>query len=181
MHNNMENLLVIGIFDDEKSLIHAVENLIEKKFEIEEVYSPYPVHEVLHLVGKKSRLPLAAYFYGLFGAVSVLGFLYWTSVISWPVNYGGKPFNSFPSFIVITIVLTIFTVTITSLFTFSIRAKLYPGRRVTIIDPRTTDDKFLLIVGENGSSEENKGTALTILKDAGAVEVYEKELNFERA
>ncbi len=172
---------VIGIFDDEKALIHAVEKLIEQKFEIEEVYSPYPVHEVLHLVGKKSRLPYAAYFYGLFGALAVLGFLYWTSVISWPVNYGGKPFNSFPSFLVVTIVLTIFTITVTSLFTFSIRAKLYPGRRVTIIDPRTTDNMFLIIVGEIGSNEQNNQATQNILKDTGAIEVYKKELNFEKA
>lgn len=172
---------VIGIFDDEQALIHAVENLKDKKIEIDEVYSPYPVHEVLHLIGRKSRIPTAAYFYGLFGALSVLGFLYWTSVISWPVNYGGKPFNSFPSFLVITIVLTIFTVTVASLFTFSLRAKLYPGRRVTIIDPRTTDNMFLLVVGEGGSSAENKQSSESILKEAGAIEVYEKELNFEKA
>jgi hypothetical protein len=177
----MEHMRVIGIFDDEQALIHAVENLKEKQIEIDEVYSPYPVHEVLHLVGRKSRIPMAAYFYGLFGAIAVLAFLYWTSVISWPVNYGGKPFNSFPSFMVVTIVLTILTITIMSLLTFAWRAKLYPGRRVTLIDPRTTDDLFLIVVGEGGSSDENKQTSENVLKEAGAIEVYEKELNFEKA
>jgi hypothetical protein len=177
----MENKRVIGIFDDEQALVHAVEALKEKRIEIDEVYSPYPVHEVLHLVGRKSRIPTAAYFYGLFGALAVLGFLYWTSVISWPLNYGGKPFNSFPSFMVITIVLTIFTVTIASLFTFALRAKLYPGRRVTIIDPRTTDNIFLIVIGEGGSSAENKQATEYILKESGAIEVYEKELNIENA
>ena len=177
----MRNMRVIGTFDDEQALIHAVENLKEKQIEIEEVYSPYPVHEVLHLMGRKSRIPTLAYFYGLFGAIAVLGFLYWTSVISWPVNYGGKPFNSFPSFIVITIVLTIFTVTVASLFTFSLRAKLYPGRKVAIIDPRTTDDIFLIVIGAGGSSDGNKQLSENILKEAGAIEVYEKELNFEIA
>ncbi|MBK8884585.1 MAG: DUF3341 domain-containing protein [Bacteroidales bacterium] len=57
-----------------------------------------------------------------------LAFLYYTSVIDWPVVYGGKPFNSFPSFIVVTIILTIFTVTIASLAAFSARSKLFPGR-----------------------------------------------------
>ena len=177
----MENMRVIGIFDDEIALINAVRMLIEKKIEIEEVYSPYPVHEVLHMVGRKSRLPYAAYLYGLFGAIAVLGFLYWTSVISWPVNYGGKPFNSFPSFLVVTIVLTIFTITVSSLFTFSVRAKLYPGRKVTIIDPRTTDNMFLIVIGEAGSSVENKQVTESYLKESGAIEVYEKELNLRKA
>ena len=177
----MEHMRIIGTFDDEQSLVHAVETLVENKIEIDEVYSPYPVHEVLHMLKQKSRIPTAAYFYGLFGALAVLGFLYWTSVISWPLSYGGKPFNSFPSFMVITIVLTIFTITITSLFTFALRAKLYPGRRVTIIDPRTTDNVFLIIIGEKGSLSENKDVSQSILKNAGAIEVYEKELNIEKA
>ena len=177
----MENKRIIGIFDEEDSLVNAVKSLQARNFEIEEVYSPYPVHEVLHLVGRKSRIPTAAYFYGLFGAIGILAFLYWTSVISWPVVYGGKPFNSFPSFIVITLVLTILTVTIASLFTFSWRAKLYPGREDIIIDPRVTDDKFLLVVGENGSGEDKKGEVESLLKENGASEIYEKELKLKKA
>ena len=172
---------IIGIFDEEDALVHAVKSLKARNIEIDEVYSPYPVHEVLHLVGRKSRIPTAAYFYGLFGAIGILAFLYWTSVISWPVVYGGKPFNSFPSFIVITLVLTILTVTITSLFTFSWRAKLYPGREDVIIDPRTTDNKFLLVVSEFAEGTSRKEEVEGLLRENGASEIYEKELKLKKA
>jgi hypothetical protein len=169
----MEHKKIVAVFDDEDALIHAVKDLQSKAIGIEDVFTPYPVHEVLHLVGRKSRLPTAAYFYGLFGAIAVLTFLYWTSVISWPVNYGGKPFNSFPSFIIITIVLTILTVTITSLFTFSVRAKLYPGRKAEIIHPGITDNKFLLLI-DPLDQQKSVAEIESTLKAQGASEVFEK-------
>ncbi len=80
---------LIGIFDDEFTMVEAMEEFKERRIELEETYTPYPVHEVIHLMGKRSKLQVAAYFYGLFGALAVLAFLYYTSVIDWPINYGG--------------------------------------------------------------------------------------------
>ena len=162
----------IGVFDEEHKMIESIKSLQEKKQSIYDVYTPYPIHEVLHLLKRKSLLPTAGLIYGISGALAVLAFLYYTSVISWPVNYGGKPFNSFPSFIVITIVLTILTVTITSLFTFSLRSKLWPGQEALIFDERATDDKFVIVVKAEGNEEE----AVRIMKEGGAVEVIEKEI-----
>jgi len=171
----MSSKHIIGVFDDEFGMVRAVEEIREKEILIEEVYTPYPVHEVLHAMGNKSKLQIFAYFYGLFGAVAVLGFLYWTSVISWPVNYGGKPFNSFPSFIIITIVLTILIVTIGSLATFSGRAKLWPGKTHKIYDHRATDDKFVIVLDEASVGRENLSAAESIMKGNGAVEIRKEE------
>ncbi len=145
----MNRTFKIGIFDDEGKFISAIKLLQEEKLTIFDVFTPYPVHEVFHLLKRKSRLPTAAYFFGLFGIISTLAFLYYASVIDWPVVYGGKPFNSFPSFIVITLVITILTVTIASLALFSARSKLFPGRDNTIFDLRATDDKFVIVIETN--------------------------------
>ena len=163
----------IGIFDDEKKFISSLKSLNEKEFKIHDVFTPYPVHEVFHLLKRKSRLPTAAYFFGLIAIMSILAFLYYTSVINWPIVYGGKPFNSFPSFIVVTIVLTIFTVTIASLAAFSARSNLFPGRENTIFDDRATDDKFVIVVDSMDKSLAEKAAAL--MKEEGATEVLEKE------
>jgi hypothetical protein len=104
-----------------------------------------------------------------------LAFLYYTSVIDWPIVYGGKPFNSFPSFIVVTIVVTIFTVTIASLALFSARSKLFPGRDNTIFDLRATDDKFVIVVESDGAESSATDTVGDIMKQLGAVEVMDKE------
>ncbi len=171
----MSSKYIIGVFDDEYGLVRAVEEIREKKILIEEVYTPYPVHEVLHAMGAKSRLQIFAYFYGLFGALAVLAFLYWTSVISWPINYGGKPFNSFPSFIIITIILTILIVTIGSLATFSWRAKLWPGKTHKSYDQRATDDKFVIVLNEADVKKEELSAAESIMKGNGAVEIRREE------
>lgn len=159
---------IIGIFDDEEALMKAMHQAKSKGVGIEEVYSPYPVFEAFEAIGRKSNFRTVAYFYGLFAAIGVLSFLYYTSVIDWPLVYGGKPFNSFPSFIVVTLVLTIFSVTVLSLLTFSVRAKLFPGKKAVIVDPRATDDKFVLVL-QNKEGMESEISSL--LREAGASEI----------
>jgi hypothetical protein len=171
----MAKTFKIGIFDDEEKFVSSIRSLKEKKFSIHDVFTPYPVHEVFHLLKRKSKLPTAAYFFGLFGIISTLAFLYYTSVIDWPIVYGGKPFNSFPSFIVVTIVVTIFTVTIASLALFSARSKLFPGRDNTIFDLRATDDRFIIVVDTEVSEPSGGDTAGEIMKQLGAIEVIDKE------
>ncbi|MEA5108904.1 hypothetical protein SDC9_14853 [bioreactor metagenome] len=171
----MNNNHIIGVFDDEDTLMEAVHEVKKNGFEIGEIYTPYPVHEVIEAMGKKSRFTLAAFIYGFLGAAGVLAFMYYTAVIDWPVNYGGKPTNAFPSFIVVTIVITILTVTLASLFTFSVRAQIYPGKAYILPDARSTDDKFVMIF-DKALSGNKTGELEGILKEKGAVEVYEKEL-----
>jgi hypothetical protein len=171
----MDRTFTIGVFDEEEKFLSSIKSLQDQKILIYDVFTPYPVHEVFHLLKRKSRLPTAAYFFGLFGIFATLGFLYYTSVISWPVVYGGKPVNSFPSFIVVTIILTILIVTLASLVLFSVRSKLFPGRENTIFDPRATDDKFVIVIETeiaNKSMGENAGK---LMVKFGAIEIIDKE------
>jgi Protein of unknown function (DUF3341) len=171
----MKKAFKIGVYNDEETFISSIKSLQQKEFKIYDVFTPYPVHEVFHLLKLKSRLPTAAYFFGLFAIIAVLAFLYYTSVIDWPIVYGGKPFNSFPSFIVVTIVLTIFTVTIASLAVFSARSKLIPGRENTIFDYRATDDKFVIVVNTDTLDDSGSAQIAALMKEQGAVEVLDKE------
>ncbi len=171
----MTRAFKIGIFDEEEKFISSIKLLREKEFEIYDVFTPYPINDVFNLLKRKSRLPTAAYFMGLFGILATLAFLYYTAVIDWPVVYGGKPLNSFPSFIVITIVLTILTVTIGSLALFSARSKLFPGRDNTIFDYRATDDKFVIVVNTDVLDNSQSDQIEALMKEQGAVEVLNKE------
>jgi len=171
----MARTFKIGIFDDEVKFIASIKLMKEQELSIFDVFTPYPMHEVFHLLKRKSRLPTAAYFFGLFAIFATLAFLYYTSVIDWPIVYGGKPFNSFPSFIVVTIILTILTVTIGSLALFSARSKLFPGRENTIFDIRATDDKFVIVVETDATDISKTDRALRILENNGAIEIIDKE------
>lgn len=171
----MSKTQIIGIFDDEETLIQAVNNVKAKGIGINEIFMPYPVHEAIEAMGKKTKFAFIAFLFGIFGALSVLSFLYYTSVIDWPIDYGGKPTNAFPSFIVITIVLTIFTVTILSLFAFSARSGIYPGKKYTMPDVRSTDDKFVIVIDKNNLSIDLTDFN-TLLKESGASEILENEV-----
>lgn len=165
---------LVGVFDDEHKLVDAFENALEKGVVIEEVYTPFPIHEILIGMKKKTRISYAAFFFGLFGATSFLGFMYYAAVISWPLQFGGKPFNTFPSFIVVTIVGTILTVTLLTLLTFSVRSKIFPGRKANIVDPRVTDDKFIIVLDQDKIGMEAT-TVTRLFESLGASEVYEKD------
>lgn len=164
----------IGVFDDEEKMIASLRKLTEDGIDVFDVFTPYPLHDVIKLMKRKSMMPTAAYFYGLFAIIAVLSFLYYTSVIDWPVVYGGKPFNSFPSFIVVTLVLTIFTVTIASLATFSARARLYPGKENRIFDDRATDDMFLIVLDQEKLGGDKLESALNVFRKEGALEINDK-------
>jgi hypothetical protein len=166
----------IGIYDDEERFISSVKTLIDKGYPIYDVFTPYPVHEIFDLLKRRTRIPTAGYFFGLIGAIATLSFLIWACVISWPINYGGKPFNSFPSFVVITIVITILFVAIGSLALFSARAKVLPGRGNTIFDRRSSDNMFVIAVEVISTDDPEGEMAGNLMLQLGAEEVYFKEL-----
>ena len=167
----MEMNYLMGVFDTEENLLAAFRNMKEQEVEIEDVFTPYPVHEILEKHGRKSKITIVGWFYGLFASLGVLAFLVYTAVIDWPLNYGGKPSNAFPSFLVVTIILTIFSITILSLFTFSWRANLWPSNEKKVFHDRATDDKFVILVKKDRA---DAGKATAVFKKNGASEILEK-------
>ena len=167
----MDASYLLGVFDREETLLSAFRKMKEEGIEIEDVFTPYPVHEILENHGRKSKITVVGWFYGFFASIAVLAFLIYTAVINWPLNYGGKPSNAFPSFMVITIVLTIFSITVLSLFTFSWRANLWPSNEKPIYHPQGTDDKFVILVNRDKA---DPARAASVLKEHGAIEVIEK-------
>ncbi|WP_319510679.1 DUF3341 domain-containing protein [uncultured Draconibacterium sp.] len=165
----MSKKYILGVFDDEATLVDAFEKLKDKGVMPVEVYTPYPVHEILEGMPIKTRITHAAFFYGLFAAIGILGFLTYAAVIDWPLRYGGKPFNAFPSFIVVTIVATILAITLLTLFTFSARAKVFPGKKAEIFHERATDDKFVMVFDEDGTKNDSE-TLNSILTEHGKIE-----------
>jgi hypothetical protein len=165
---------LVGVFDNEHTLVDAFESALDKGVVIEEVYTPYPIHEILHGMKNKTNITTAAFFYGLFAVIMLIGGMYYAAVLDWPLHFGGKPFNTFPSFIVVTIVATILTITILTLFTFSVRAKIYPGKKAVIIDQRATDDKFIILLDQEKMGIEAP-ELIKIFNSHGASEIYEKE------
>ena len=166
---------IIGIFEEEEELISALNIIRNKNIEITEVFTPYPIDEVIKIMKRKTKLQIATFLYAAFGLVLSYVFIYWTSVISYPLTYGGKPYHAIPSFIIICFVTTICVAILLSVITFFIRSRLYPGKTPTIIDHRITDNAFVILINiqPETPSDEIK-TINSLLMKNGAVEVIEK-------
>lgn len=73
-----------------------------------DAYTPYPIEELSHALElPRSPLPKLVLAGGITGALAGWGLQYWSSVIEYPLNIGGRPFNSWPAFIVPTFETTI--------------------------------------------------------------------------
>jgi hypothetical protein len=90
----------------------------------------------------------------------------------WPTDVGGKPsfayYMNVPAFIPITFESTVLCAAHGMVITYYLRCWMLPGVKAKNPDPRTTDDKFLMIVE---TKEENKSTIETLLKNGGASEI----------
>ncbi len=170
----MRKINIVGIYDDPDVLVAAAKKLKEKDIRIKNIFSPFPVNELWDVMGLRTRLPLLTFIYGTIGLISIYAFLYWTSVVNYPLKFGGKPLNSL-SFIVIMFVGTIFVAVLFTFSTFFIRQKLSPWKKAVMIDPRTTDDKFAIVIEKQDDfTDEDIRRITTILKETGAVEISEK-------
>ena len=170
----MEKNNIVGIYDDPDILVAAAKKLKEKNIRIKNVFSPFPIHELWEVLGMKTRLPILTFIYGFTGFLAIYAFLYWTSVVNYPLKFGGKPLNSL-SFIIIMFVGTIFVAVLLTLVTFFVRQKIGPGKEVVMIDPRTTDDKFAIVIEKTDELTEDDVLRITsLLKETGATEVSEK-------
>ena len=104
MSKGKENKNVFGVFADEEVVIAAIRNIQGNGIKIKNVFMPYPVHEIFHELKLKTRFPYMAFAFGVFGAVSTFAFLYWSSVIDFPLVVGGKPPFSY-AFLIVTFAL----------------------------------------------------------------------------
>lgn len=173
MSSTSENYLV-GIFDDEDILLHSVGGIRGKGVKIHEVYTPFPVHGLDEVLGyKRSRLPIAAFMFGLTGTLLALLMQMWMLGYDWPMIIGGKNFISLPPFIPVTFELTVLLAAHGMVITFIIVSDLKPYKIPRTFDLRSTDDKHVMAI-DLAANKLSKDEISRILKENGASEVNEK-------
>src|SRR5882757_4544570 len=165
---------LVGIFDDEDVLLHAVEQIREKGVKIKEVYSPFPVHGLDEVLGyKRTRLPIAAFLFGLTGTSLALFTQIWMLGFDWPMIIGGKNHYSIPPFIPVTFEFTVLLSAFGMVGTFLVVSDLKPYKWPRQYDIRSTDDKHVMAI-DLGANKVSKEEIRQILKENGATEVNEK-------
>jgi hypothetical protein len=95
-------------FDDASALVAATSKARDEGYRRMDAYSPFPIEELHEAMGAHhSRLPLIVLIGGLVGCLSGFLLQYWVSTIAYPINVGGRPFNSWPAFMPVTFECTI--------------------------------------------------------------------------
>jgi hypothetical protein len=166
---------ILGVFDDEDEVLHAVSEVKSKGIKIEEVYTPFPIHGLDRAIGHdRTRLPIAAFMFGTLGMICALSLISYTMVFDWPMIIGGKDFFALPNWIPVTFEGTVLFTAFGLVITFCISNDLYPGNRTEPLDLRITDDKFVMAINldKNKASQEDITSAL---KSSGAIEVNVKQ------
>jgi hypothetical protein len=95
-------------FENPSELVDAAEKVYGEGYRKIDTYSPFPIEAASEAIGfHHSRLPLIVLIGGLTGLATAFAMQYWISVIDYPLNVGGRPFNSWPSFIIVCFELTV--------------------------------------------------------------------------
>jgi hypothetical protein len=137
-------------FDSAQTLVDAAHRTYEAGYLKIDAYSPFPVEGLAEATGfHKNRVPLVVLIGGLIGGLSGYAMQYWISAVSYPVNVGGKPYHSWPAFIVVTFEMTILFAGISCVFgMLALNGLPMPYHPVFNV-PRfafATKDRFFLIV-----------------------------------
>jgi hypothetical protein len=104
-------------FVDPSALVNAAHASYEEGYRQMDAYSPFPIEELSEAIGfHGTRLPLIVFLGGVVGCLSGYALQYWCSAISYPINIGGRPLNSWPAFIPITFEMTVLFAALSAVF-----------------------------------------------------------------
>lgn len=170
------NCLLIGTFANDHDLLSATRAARERGFPIVDAYTPYPVHgldEAMDL--KPSRLGIVCFVCGLLGVVAAMAFQQWTMAIDWPINVGGRPFNSWPAFVPVAFEVLVLFAGFGVVFAFFAVSRLYPGKPGRVIGPRVSNDQFALVIEASGAAIDTDAVVEVLHKHhAVAVEAIDR-------
>jgi hypothetical protein len=95
-------------FDSPGDLLVAAQRAYEEGYRQMDAYTPFPIEGLAEAIGfHRTWVPLIVLIGGIIGCLGGYYLQYWIAEINYPINVGGRPFNSWPAFIPVTFELTV--------------------------------------------------------------------------
>jgi hypothetical protein len=149
----MSRRTLLGFFEKESEILGATRAVRQAGFRIADVYAPYAVHGMDKAMGlAPSKLPWVCFLLGLLGAALKVWFEFWTTAQDWPINVGGKPWNSLPAFVPVTFEVMVLFAGVSTVLAFLLVSRLFPGKKAALADVAVTDHHFVLVIEESDAA-----------------------------
>jgi hypothetical protein len=175
----MEERRLYGLmaeFDDPDALLNAAQRTYVEGYRALDAFTPYPVHGLSEAIGfRRTILPYVVLAGAIAGCVGGFLLQYWTSVVSYPINVGGRPLNSWPAFIPVTFETTILGAALSTVLGMLLLNGLPMPYHPVFNVPNfqlATRDRFFLLVQATDPKFDRAGTA-QFLQTLGARDVAE--------
>lgn len=168
--------ILLAEFVDEKRLVSAARRAEGAHCHVVNSYTPYPVEELSTVLDNRpSRIRPAMFIGGVLMAALAYGLEYYSAVVNYPYNSGGRPLDAWPAFMLVPFATGIFMAAVCGFAIFLFEAKL-PKLSSPLfgIDAfgRASHDRFLLAVAFP-SEAFDPAAAVGWLQNAGAISVRE--------
>lgn len=160
---------MLGHFYTPDQALAAAARLRDARYQVFDVLTPFPVHGMDEAMGlKRSWVPWVTAVMAAVGILTAQVMMVWIMVYDWPMNFGGKPFWAWPSFVPITFELMVLFSGITTAV-----VAIWAGRRRNVPQPPkaanigATSDRFVVWIPASDPGFSLESTS-TLLRETGA-------------
>jgi hypothetical protein len=165
-------------FDDPNSLVEAARKAYAEGYRKMDTYSPFPIEPAWEALGVHDR-PVSFFVLcgGIVGMIGGFGLCYWVSTTAYALNVGGRPLNSWPSFIPVTFELTILIASFAAILSMlGLNGLPMPYHPVFNVPSfaRASQDKFFLAI-EAVDPKYDSTKTFEFLKSLGPRDINEVE------